>query len=166
MRQFLLLAVFILLSVIPVSAQKYGHLNFANLRSEMPGIEAAEGQLEAYNQELVQEGERMVTALRSRVEEVQGQMDDLPPVRLEELRAELARERDAIAAYEQQVPGKLEVKRQELLGPLIQEARDAIDAVAKENGYEMIFDTSLFNSVLYGKDSDDLMDLVKAKLGI
>ena len=166
MRPFFSLFVFCVLSIAPLRAQEYGHLNFANLLSAMPGIEAAEGQLESYNQELVQEGERMVTELRARVEEVQVQVEDLPPVRLEELRAELARERDAIAAYEQQLPGKLEAKRQELLGPLIQQARDAINAVAEENGYLMIFDTSLFNTVLYAQDSDDIMDLVKAKLGI
>ena len=166
MRQLFFLFLVSVFTLAPLGAQEYGHLNFANLLSDMPGTAAAESQLEAYNQELVQEGERMVTELRARVQEVQTQVDELPPVRLEELRAELARERDAIAAYEQQLPGKLEAKRQELLGPLIQEAREAINAVAEENGYLMIFDTSMFNTVLYAQDSDDLMDKVKAKLGI
>ncbi len=153
-------------ALAPLTAQEYGHLNFANLLSEMPGTAAAETELEAYNQQLVEQGEQMVTDLRARVEEVQAQVEDLPPVRVEELRRELAAQRDEIAAFEQQIQVNLETKRQELLGPLIQEARAAINAVAEENGYVMIFDTSLFNTVLFAEDSDDVMDLVKAKLGI
>ncbi|MGB3798323.1 MAG: OmpH family outer membrane protein [Lewinella sp.] len=165
--RYLFLALFLSLSVFaPLTAQKYGHLNFANLLSEMPRTQAADSSLQSYNQELVNKGEEMVTELRARVQEVQAQVEDLPPVRVEELRAELAAQRDEIAAYEQQIQRDTEMKRQELLGPLIQEVRDAIDAVAEENDYIMIFDTSQFNTVLFAEDSDDIMDLVKAKLGI
>lgn len=162
------LLLFLLTSVLalPLGAQKYGHLNFANLLSEMPGTKAAEAELETYNKDLVAKGEQMVADLQARVAEVQGQMDELPPVRLAELRAELAQQRDAIGAYEMQVQRDLETKRQELLGPLIQQARDAIDAVAERGGYAFVFDTSLFNTVLFAEEADDLMALVKAELGM
>ncbi|PPK88549.1 periplasmic chaperone for outer membrane proteins Skp [Neolewinella xylanilytica] len=166
MRQLFLVLFLSISAFAPLTAQQYGHLNFANLLSEMPGTKAAETELQTYNQQLVEQGEKMVADLRARVEEVQAQAEDLPPVRLEELRAELSQQRDEIATFEQQVQMNLEQKRQELLGPLIQEARDAITAVAEENGYVMIFDTSQFNTVLFAEDSDDIMALVKAKLGI
>lgn len=166
MRSPFLLVLFSCLLALPLGAQKYGHLNFANLLSEMPGTTAAEAELEAYNKELVAKGEQMVADLQTRVEEVQGQMDELPPVRLAELRAELAQQRDAIGAYEMQVQRDLEAKRQELLGPLIQQARDAIDVVAERNGYQLVFDTSIFNTILFAQDADDLMELVRAELGM
>ncbi|MCP9236438.1 OmpH family outer membrane protein [Lewinella sp. JB7] len=153
-------------SLTGLSAQQYGHLNFANLLSQMPGTEAAEAELAAYNQQLVERGEQMVEDLRARVREVESQIEDLPPVRVEELRVELNGEREKIGQYEQQMAVDLETKRRELLGPLIQQARDAIDAVARENGYLLVFDTSQFNTVLFAQDSDDLMALVKAKLGM
>ncbi|WP_116107448.1 OmpH family outer membrane protein [Lewinella sp. IMCC34191] len=165
--RYLFFALFLSLSALaPLTAQKYGHLNFANLLSEMPRTQAADSTLRTYNQGLVSKGEEMVANLRQRVQEVQAQVEDLPPVRVEELRAELAAQRDEIAAYEQQIQRDTELKRQELLGPLIQEIRDAIDAVAEENDYVMIFDTSQFNTVLFAEASDDIMDLVKAKLGL
>ena len=166
MPRLLLILFLTCASLASVSAQKYGHLNFANLLSQMPGTAAAEAELASYNQQLVSVGEKMVTDLQARVKEVESQIQDLPPIRVEELRVELTGERDKISQYEQQVKVDLEKKRQELLGPLIKETRDAVEAVAKANGYSLVFDTSQFNTVLFAEDSDDLMPLVKAKLGL
>ncbi|CAH0999316.1 hypothetical protein LEM8419_00614 [Neolewinella maritima] len=166
MPRILLLAVFAFLSVASLSAQKYGHLNFAILISEMPGTKAAEAELDAYNNQLVAQGEKMVADLKTRVQEIEAQREELAPVKLRELQAELTAERDRIVQYEQQMGVDVERKRQELLGPIIKQARDAVKAVAQEGGYQLIFDTSRFNTVLYGQDSDDIMPLVKAKLGI
>lgn len=145
---------------------KYGHLNFGNLLSQMTGTQAAETELEAYNQQLVARGEKMVEDFRARVTEVEAQVDELAPVRLAEIRKELEAERQKIGQYERQMAVDLEKKRQELLGPLIEQARQAIDEVAEENGYTLVFDTSLANTVLFAEDSDDLLPLVKAKLGM
>ena len=42
---------------------------------------------------------------------------------------------------------------------------DAIRAVAKENGYSVIFDTST-GSTLYAAEGDDITPLVKKKLNL
>ncbi|WP_420461378.1 OmpH family outer membrane protein [Neolewinella sp.] len=156
----------LLLALTGLHAQKYGHLNFAILISELPGTEAAEAELKAFNDAAVAKGEQMVVDLKARVAEVEAQREELPPVRVEELRQELSAERDKIVQYEQQMGIDVERKRQELLGPVIQQAREAVEAVAEENGYQLIFDTSRFNTVLYGQDSDDIKPLVRAKLGM
>lgn len=166
MRILLLTLMLSLAALGPLSAQKYGHLNFGNLISQMPGTEQADAELKTYNDELVAEGERMVTALRERVTEIEGQIDDLPPVRVEELRAELNAEREKIGQYEQQVAVNLQNRRRELLGPIIEQARTAITEVAEAEGYTLVFDTSQFNTVLFAEDATDLMPLVKAKLGL
>jgi outer membrane protein len=44
--------------------------------------------------------------------------------------------------------------------------QDAINEIGKEGKYTMIFDTSIFNTILFARDSDDLEPLVKGKLGI
>ena len=166
MTRLFFLLLLCLATVSSVTAQKYGHLNFANLLSEFPGTKAAESELEAYNKDLVSKGEAMVADLKARVQEVESQIQDLPPKRVEELRVELTGERENIAQYEQQMGIDVERKRQELLGPLIEKIRTAVTAVAEENGYQLIFDTSQFNTVLFAEDSDDIMPLVKATLGM
>ena len=154
------------LSSLTLSAQKYGHLNFAVLISEMPGTAAAEIELKAYNDSLTTVGEQMVTDLRARANELEAQREELAPVEVRARSKELSDERDRILQFERQMGIDVERRRQELLGPIISAARAAVEAVAEEGGYQMIFDTSNFNTVLFGRDEDDVMPLVKAKLGM
>ena len=166
MRAFFLTLLISISCMTAATAQKYGHLNFGNLISQMPGTQAADSELEAYNTELTQKGEDMVNKLRERVAAVEGRAQDLPPIEMEKIRAELTAEREKILQYEQQMQRDLGQKRQELLGPILEEAREAVNAVAEENGYALVFDTSQFNTVLFAEESVDLMPLVKAKLGL
>ena len=55
----------------------------------------------------------------------------------------------------------------DILAPILDEVRNAIAAVAKENGYSYIFDGSPGVGVLlYADDSTNVTGLVKAKLGL
>ena len=59
----------------------------------------------------------------------------------------------------------LEQRQEELLKPIVDRAKAAIEEVGKENGYTYIFDAGV-GAVLYSQDSDDIMPLVKKKLGL
>ncbi|WP_116125089.1 OmpH family outer membrane protein [Lewinella sp. IMCC34183] len=165
MRHFLLTAA-LAFACFSLQAQQYGHLNFGNLIAQMPGTEAADKELETYGKQLTKQGEEMVNKLRQRVTDIETQVDDLPPVELEKLRAELDGERQKIMQFERQMQSDVARKRQELLGPILETARAAVTQVAEEKGYLLVFDTSQFNTVLYAEDAVDLMPLVKAKLGL
>jgi outer membrane protein len=56
-------------------------------------------------------------------------------------------------------------KREELLKPILTKITDAVKAVAVENKYMMIFDTSS-GIMLYADDTEDVTAIVKKKLGI
>jgi len=62
----------------------------------------------------------------------------------------------------QQDLGKYE---NELLNPLIEKARKAVNEVAKEKGFAYILNTAQ-GMVLYFESGEDVMPFVKAKLGI
>ena len=72
---------------------------------------------------------------------------------------------DKINQFQSDSQDKFASKKQELYAPILKKADDAVKAVAKENGYSYVFDTSA-GAVLYAWDSDDLMALVKKKLGL
>ena len=163
----LLFSLVLIFATISVShAQKFGHVNFGNLLSEMPEIKASEAKLEAFNQELISEGENMVEKLKADVAKAEADAPNTAPVDMRKVEAKLRQDQTAIQQFEREMTVKIERKRQELLGPIIKRAREAINTVAKENGYQMVFDSSLFNSLLFTEDSSDIMALVKAKLGI
>jgi len=166
MKSYFLFAAFLFLAPSLTMAQKYGHLNFGNLISSLEETKAADTELEAYQKQLVTKGEEMASAWQQEAQAFAQKVQSgaLAPKIQQEKQAKLEEERNKILAYEKEVSQKVQAKRQELLEPLITRAEQAIKDVAEENGYIMIFDTSVFNAILFAEESDDVMELVKAKL--
>ncbi len=151
-----------------IAQTKYGHINFNGLVAQMTDTKAADSKLEAFQKQLIAKGEEMAKAFQGKVEKFRTDIQSgavTPKVQAEREKA-LGQERDGILKYEQEVQQKLGAKRQELLQPIVEKAQKAIEEYAKANGYGMIFDTSVFNSVLFAQETEDLMPALKAKLGI
>ena len=53
-----------------------------------------------------------------------------------------------------------------MIQPVMDKARKAIDEVAKENGLLYVFDLSQGNPVYVSEESMDMLEPVKAKLGL
>ncbi|MEM9846535.1 MAG: OmpH family outer membrane protein [Bacteroidota bacterium] len=149
-------------------AQKYGHLNAGNLLQELPAVKAANAELETYQKQLVGKGEEMAKAFQTKLQAylTKAEGGELSKVQMQQQETGLQSERESIMKYEQEVINKVQVKRQALLEPILKKVDEAIQAVGKENGYQMIFDTSVMNAILFVKDSDDVTSLVKKKLGL
>jgi outer membrane protein len=165
-KYYLLLAALLFTGIQTTSAQKYGHMNFGSLIASLPETKEADKALEAYQKQLNTEIKEKSTAWQTRaeafVQEVQG--GNLAPIRQQEKEQALEADREKIIELQQSVQQKVQAKRQELLEPIVNKVEDAINSVAKENSYMMIFDTSVFNAILFAQDSDDVTELVKAKL--
>lgn len=147
-------------------AQQYGHVNFGNLLSEMPQVATAEATLQAYEKEQLALGESMVEKLKADFADAQAKKNDITPKALAVIEEQLKKDQTAIQQFEQQMGVNIETKRQELLGPIIQKAKDAVTKVAKNMGLEMVFDSSIFGSIMFAKDATDLTPAVKKDLGI
>ena len=68
-----------------------------------------------------------------------------------------------IQTFQQNAQQSLQQKEQELLEPILSKARKAIEDVAKEENFTYIFDKSQ-GSILYVKESENILTLVKKKL--
>lgn len=149
-------------------AQKYGHLNSGNLMAALPEVEVADKSLATYQEQLAKAFKIKVDDFKSRAQAftTEAQSGKLPPVKVQEQQAKLQKEQQELGQEEQKNMELIQKKRQELLGPILQKVDEAIQKVGKDNGYTMIFDTSMINTVLFAKDSEDVMPLVKAALGI
>jgi len=64
---------------------------------------------------------------------------------------------------EQRIQQELQKKQEEYSTPIQKKALDAVQAVAKENGYTYVF---VKEALLVSPPSDDLAPLVKKKLGL
>ena len=167
---FAIFAVFMITaSSNPLFSQiKYGHLNYGNLLEQFPERESADKELATYRDQLIKKGETRAKAWQEKVMDFQKKVQSgtMPPVEQQKQQTTLQKEQQDIAAYEQEVIDLISKKRDTLLKPIVDKMNSAIKTVGKENGYTMIFDTSLFNNVLYADESEDVMNLVKKKLGM
>ncbi len=167
MKKGFLFTLFIL-SVLAGAAQKYGHINFGNLVASMPETKKADEDLKVFRDGLVKDGEVKLKAFEEKYAQAVKDVQEgkLSPLQQQQRQQELEKEQQELQVLEQDILQKVEAKRQELLKPIIDRATKSIEDVAKENGYLLIFDSSVFNAVLFLQPEDDILALAKKKLGL
>jgi outer membrane protein len=168
LKLFLVLA---LCSVLGFSAQaqKFGYLSSAAILQEMPEVKQAEADLEVLQKQLQSKGQTMLEEFQQKYLELErkNQQGEISPKELDAQAQSLKEQETEIAQYEQDMQRQLMEKRDELLTPIIEEINEAIKQVAEEDGYSYIFDASPGTGILlYADESTNVMDKVKAKLGM
>ena len=68
-----------------------------------------------------------------------------------------------LQGWQQQAQQMYQQKQQELISPIQKKAVDAVNAVAKENGFTYVFSKE---ALLVSPPAEDLLPLVKKKLGV
>ena len=144
---------------------KLGHLDFATLYGQLPGLDSVKTIFEAYNKSVQDQNAVMQSELENKFQEYQASVSTMSDIIRATKEAEINDLQARLEAFQQKATGDLQNKEAELTAPLIEEAQNAVKEVAKENGYTYIFN-STEGLLLYSDPSDDIIDLVKAKLGI
>ena len=149
------------------TASKYGHTNMGNLLELMPDTKTAEATLKVYADTLTAKDEMMTKAFEKEYVDFQTkyQKGELTPVQAQEMQAKLEKAQAEIQKFEQEAQQMIAAKRDELLTPILKRVSDAIKAVATENQYLMIFDSST-GLMLFAADSEDVTAKVKQKLNL
>lgn len=148
--------------------QKFGHLNSSVLLTEMEDIKSANAQLETYQKQLMSKGQKMLTDLQAKVQAYRQEYESgsLSALQAQNKEGEIQKDQEAIRAYEVDMQQKIAAKRETLYKPLLDKVKAAIEKIGKENGYTMIFDTSVPGAIVHAEMSDDITAIVKAELGI
>jgi outer membrane protein len=144
-------------------AQKLGHIDSQLLLGAMPEKDVVEKELQAYASELEGHLNGMKTQYEPKIAEVQSN-PDLPQAILDAKIKEIQELEAAIQEFQVTANQDLSQKEAELLKPMIDKAQNAIDNVAKDNGFVYIFDSSTGVTVFNG--GEDVLPLVKAHLGL
>ena len=155
-----------LMTVGLFAQQKFGHVNVGNLLDGMPATKQADTQLATYRDQLIAAG-------RKEAETVQAEFDafaqrvqtgGVTPKEQQEKQTYFQNKQQELAAKEQEIVNKVAQRREELLSPLLEKVDTAIKQVGAEQGYAFIFDSSVFNVILFAQDATDLTDTVRAKV--
>ena len=144
---------------------KLGHINSNDLMQIMPGRDSAQTVLQAEVQELEATLKTMQAEMEKRYNEyMEGQAGWTELIRNTKQR-ELQDMSTRIQEFQENAQKQLQQREQDLLKPIIDRAKKAIEDVAREGGYTYILDAGTA-AVLYSQDSDDIMPQVKKKLGL
>jgi len=144
---------------------KFGHINSADLLKVMPGRDSVQKVIDAYLLTLQTQLKNMQTELETKYNDYLTNEKTYSDLIKQTKQKELQDLNDRIQTFQNTAQEDWQNKETELLTPIINKAKKAIEDVAKENGYTYVFDSSI-GVLLYFEPSDDIMPLVKKKLGI
>jgi len=166
MKNILTLAIILVcLSASVSNAQKVGHVNSNDLLLAMPERKQAESALQDYAKQLENQLKTMSAEYESKVQEYQTKETMMTDVIKQDKVKEINSLEERIKTFQETAQESLQKKEQELMAPMINKAKKAIEDVAKENNYKYILDSSV-GVLLYSEPSDDVMSLVKKKMGL
>jgi outer membrane protein len=150
-----------------VFGQKFGYVNTQELLASLPEIKAADNSLETHQKMLIQQGQTKVQAFEAEYKKYSedAQKGILSQVQIQAKEAELMKKQEEIQKFEVQIQQDLGKKKEELYKPILDKVSTLIKTFGKENGYTMIFDSSL-GSILHAAEADDLLPALKTKLGV
>ncbi len=163
-------AAFVTLSVLVVSGQansnaqgKIGYISTEELVSIMPETAKADTTLQQYRNALIQNYRDKQTALESAIEKFNVDSTKMTVAVKDVKRTELQKMFTELQSEEQRIQQQLQQRQQELINPINKKAFDAIQAVAKENGYTYILEKG---ALLVAPPAGDILELVAKKLNV
>ncbi|HQE11790.1 MAG TPA: OmpH family outer membrane protein [Flavipsychrobacter sp.] len=161
----LAIAVAVLCSASSVVAQKFGYVNSQELLASMPEAKKADSSLQLFAKSYQDQIESMIKEYQKKGQEYQAQEKTMTEAVKEVKMRDLQKLEENIQQTQQSAQDKVAKKKEDLFTPILEKADKAIKEVAKANNYDYVFDASA-GALLYAKDSDNILPLVKTKLGI
>ena len=159
------IAAILMFSFGKANAQKIGHLNYDSLTSMMPQTDSVKKVMADFVDQLKKILDGYQNDLKTKYDDYQANVDKWTPLIKGVKEKELQDAQQRIQEFQTNAQTEIQKKNEQLVKPINEKAKKAIKAVALEKGYKMILDSGLEN-VLYAEPSDDIMPLVKLKLGI
>lgn len=144
---------------------KLGHINSNQLLSIMPETKAADSVLQKFGTSLQNQLQTMNTEYEGKVGEYKKNEASMLDAVKEMKVKEITDLEDRIREFQQSAQENISKKKEEIYAPILKKAEEAIKGIAKEKGYTYIFDAGV-GVLLYSQDSDDILPMVKAKLGL
>ena len=164
-KYLFLLAPLLLFAFNSQAQSKFGHLDSGEILKSMPGIDSAEIVMTNFKENLQTIAEQMGKEFQDKQTEFEklSNSDNTSQAVLKIRQDELMALGKRIQEFSQSIEDDIADKNAELLEPFRTKLFNAIEKIAKNEGYNYIFDVT---TIPFYAPSDDLTDKVKAELGI
>ena len=162
MKKLIKLFAFVFLMIAPFqfthSQSKVAHIDVQKLITDMPEVITAQKELEKLQKTYTTDIQNTIKELQ--VKQQTYSADAANQSRAEELQAM----QQNIQKFEQTAAQDLQKKQKDMMSPLIEKARSAIEKVAAAQGFDYVIDSTPGGFVIMAKGKDLLVD-VKNELG-
>lgn len=165
MKKITFLALLSILTLSTMAQNKFGYVDSQELLMLMPERKKAETNVQNFAKSLETQLASMTAEYQQGVQEYQTNEALYTDLVKQDKIAEITGLEQRIQTFQQNAQKSLQAKEQELLEPILAKARKAIEDVATEGNYTYIFDRSN-GTILYAKDSENVINLVKKKLNL
>jgi outer membrane protein len=166
MKKLLLGAALVFGMITAATAQnKIGYVNFGEVMQAMPEVEKAQKAIQAYQNEQAMMYQELTVELNALDSIYNVDSIKWNETRKEIKRTEINEKYIKLQKFEQEAKEKIQAKQEEIVNPIREKAAKMITEVAKENGYTYVFNDD-GNTLLVKPLGDNLISLVKAKLGV
>lgn len=163
----LTLAVALMMSASSLFAQKFGRINTGEIIGAMPEMQEMQDNLEAFGKTLQESIEAINVEYANKLQDYQKNYNTLPEATREMKAKDLQDLLTRREQYQQAAEQDYQKKYNELLTPIIEKAKAAIDKVSAAGGYLAVFDTSSGSLAYFDEAAlTDLAPEVKKELGI
>ncbi len=163
MKKITLLAILGVLTLNLTAQNKFGYIDSQELLQLMPERKTAETEVQNFAKSLEAQLGSMTAEYQQSLQEYQANEATYTDLVKQDKEAEIIGLQERIQTFQQNAQQSLQEKEQKVLEPIFDKARKAIEDVAEEGGYTYIFDKSQ-GTILYAKDSENILGLVKKKL--
>lgn len=161
-----LIAVLFFMAPFALFAQKFGHLNSADIIQVMPEYAAAQTELQNLEKQYTNELQMMEAELTKKSDAYDKEKATLPANIQQRREQELQELYGKMQQYYQQSQQELQMASQEKMAMLTEKISKAIKEVGVAGGYLYIFDVASGIPYISETLSTDVTAAVKAKLGI
>ncbi|MCM1368995.1 MAG: OmpH family outer membrane protein [Candidatus Amulumruptor caecigallinarius] len=168
MLKKILLAVAIALPMFGASAQtlKVGLVDTNSVIQALPDTQEAQKKVAEASKKYEDEYARLGEEMKRMIDDYQNMSKDELPAIKERKAREVQDYQQKVAAFEQNAAQDLQRMQQELLAPVFQKIKGAVESVAKEGGFSLVQDNNPQLTLYYGAPVEDITPKVKAKLGV
>lgn len=163
-RTFFLIALLAIGLGAHTQTLKVGHVDSNEIMNDMPERVQVEQELMNFEQQLETELRTMANEYQKKVEEYQANVATMSNLIRQAREKEITDLQMRIQDFQQSADQEFNEKRVELLNPLIEKVKKAIDDVGAEEGYTYILDAATGVLLHIGAAAQDLTPKVKAKL--
>ena len=157
----------VILGISTVSAQKFARINVQEIVMAMPEFDEAQKNLEAFGKDLNEQMEQIQVEFNNKLADFQKNQATMAASVKQMKQQELEQLQQRFSEFQQIAQQDFQKKEAELLEPVQKKAQEAINKIAKANGYIAVFNTGV-PSLAYFDEAQltDIAALVKKELGI